>query len=209
MKSQETIPSIPYYEHHARRLADLDLRVKEAGEILPFLNLLRSGDRVLDLGCGTGFELQWMKKVGIEAVGMEASPARVALARELNPGVEILEKNFLFYTPKEGEWDAALANRSLHHSAPEGVQRVIAGLFRGLRPGGVLGLVMYEGVGAFEDREGDLSGPSRMIHPWMEKPLCSMLEQTGFGIHQVGRRGADPTRGLILPSLMVLARKVR
>jgi SAM-dependent methyltransferase len=207
MKNQETLPSVSYYTHHADRLAQHDLRTKEMGEIVPFLELLRPGDRVLDLGCGSGFELQWMRKAGLEVVGIEASPVRAARARELNPGVEILEKNFLFYTPKEGEWAGALANRSLHHDSPEAVQRVVAGMFRGLRAGGVLCVVVYEGAGAFEDREGDLSGPSRMIHPWMEKPLCSMLEQTGFTILKVGRKPADAARGLLMPSLMVIAER--
>ncbi|NDG84319.1 MAG: methyltransferase domain-containing protein [Proteobacteria bacterium] len=199
--------STSFYQHHAARLLQHELKHKERGEIAPFLELLRPGDRVLDLGCGSGLDLQTLRKAGFEGVGMEGAAARVEIARGVNPGAEILEKNFLFYTPKEAEWGGVWANRSLHHDAPEAVQRVVAALFRGLRIGGVFGLVMYEGTGAFEDREGDLQGPSRLIRPWSEKALCSMLEQSGFKILKVGRKPADPARGLLMPSLFVLAER--
>jgi len=199
--------STSFYQRHAARLLQHELKHKELGEIVPFLELLRPGDRVLDLGCGSGLDLQALRRAGFEAVGLEGAVARALIARELNPGVEILEKNFFFYSPKEGEWGGVWANRALHHDAPEAVQRVVAALFRGLRVGGVFGLVMYEGTGAFEDREGDLAGPSRMIRPWSEKPLCSMLEQTGFKILKVGRKSADPARGLLMPSLFVLSER--
>jgi len=107
---------------------------------------------------------------------------------------------------KEAEWDGIWANSSLHHHGAELVQRVIAGCFRGLKPRGVLGLILYEGEESFEDREGDLSGPPRYIHPLTEKAICSMLEQTGFKITRVGRKKA--TGSDMLPKLLVLAQKI-
>ncbi len=205
MKSQD---SVPYYEHHALRLAEQDLRVKSPGELVPFLELLVPNGRVLDLGCGSGFDLQWIRRSGREGVGIDAAPSRARIAREQNPGAEILEKNFLFYSPKESEWDGVWANRSLHHDSPEAVQRVVAGVFRGLRPGGIFGVVVYEGSGGFQDREGDYLGPSRSLHPWREKALCSLLEQTGFQILKVGRKPAAPEEGHALPGLLVLAKKI-
>ncbi len=175
---------------------------------MPFLELLNPVARVLDLGCGSGLDLQWIRRSGREGVGIEAAAARVRIAREQNPGVEIQEKNFLFYSPKEAEWDGVWANRSLHHDSPEAVQRVVASVFRGLRPGGVFGVVVYEGTGGFQDREGDYSGPSRSLYPWREKPLCSLLEQTGFQIVKVGRKPSAPEEGHPLPSLLILAKKI-
>jgi SAM-dependent methyltransferase len=205
MKSQD---SVSYYDHHALRLAAHDLRVKSPGELLPFLELLAPEARVLDLGCGSGLDLQWIRRSGREGVGIEAAASRARIAREQNPGAEIHGKNFLFYSPKEAEWDGVWANRSLHHDAPEAVQRVVASVFRGLKPGGIFGVVVYEGAGGFQDREGDYSGPPRFILPWREKPLCSLLEQTGFQIVKVGRRPAAPEGGHSLPSLLILAKKI-
>jgi predicted methyltransferase len=141
-------------------------------------------------------------------LGLEGSGVRAEIARAQNPGVEILQKNFLFLSLKEGEFDGVWANRSLHHFEPEVTQRVVGALFRGLKAGGVFGLVIYEGQGGFEDREGDLAGPSRFLHPWSEKAICSMLEQTGFKIKKVGRQTANPSHGHPLPSLLIIATKV-
>jgi SAM-dependent methyltransferase len=205
MKSKD---SVPYYEHHAERLFSLSLRTRNPGELLPFAELLPERARVLDLGCGSGEDLLLFQKAGFHGVGIEAGASRARMARERVPGVQILERNFLLLSLKEGEFEGAWANRSLHHFSPEETQRVVASVFRGLTVGGVFGLVLYEGSGAFEDREGDLSGPSRFLHPWNEKAACSMIEQSGFRIRKVGRQEARPEAGHPLPSLLILATKV-
>lgn len=205
MKSPD---SVAYYEHHAHRLLDLSARTRNPGELLPFAEILTPGARILDLGCGAGDDLILFSKVGFQGVGVELGPVRAKWARERAPGVEVLERNLLLLSLKEGEYDAVWANRSLHHFSPEETQRIVATAFRGLKPRGVFGLILYEGSESFEDREGDLSGPSRYLHPWNEKAACSMIEQSGFRIRKVGRQPADPSRGHPLPSLLLLAEKI-
>ncbi len=204
----KSLDSTQYYDHHARRLAELDLKNKNPAELVPFLEELHPKARVLDLGCGSGVDLHYMNKAGIEGVGIEGSKARAELARIQNPGITILEKSFFFLTLKEAEFDGVWANRSLHHFETEVTQRIVATLFRGLKSKGVLGVVVYEGTESYQDREGDLSGPSRFIHPWTEKAMCSMIEQTGFIIKKVGRQTANPSHGHPLPSLLILANKI-
>ena len=72
MKSQD---SDAYYEVNARLLSDRELREKDPAELVPFLQMLAPGARVLDLGSGTGFDLGWMQKAGMDAVGIENSPS--------------------------------------------------------------------------------------------------------------------------------------
>lgn len=197
MRSQD---STRYYDHHSERLARLATTPDSAG-LAPFLQALAPGSRVIDLGCGAGADLQALAAGGYQAVGMEASAplARAAAAT----GCEVLNKNVLFWTPKPDEWDGVWVNRTFQHFGPEEAQRVVASAFRGLKPGGVLGVIVPEGTAAFEDREGDLEGPSRWIHPYTEKQLCSMIEQTGFKILQVGRRQKETTS-----ELLVVAKRV-
>jgi SAM-dependent methyltransferase len=203
MKSQD---SVSYYNHHALRLAKDALQLKNPADLLPFLELLNPKSRVLDLGCGSGMDLFYLKRAGHDLVGLDASPKLVEIARAQNPGAEIQEKNFLFLNLKEGEWDGIWANNSLHHYESDMVQRVVAVCFKGLKTTGALGLVVFEGTESFDDREGDLTGPARSIRPYTEKAICSMLEQTGFKIMKVGRKPAE--NGYALPRLLILATKV-
>jgi len=109
---------------------------------------------------------------------------------------------------KESDFNGVWAKHSLDHFSPEATQRIVATLFRGMKTGGALGMVVYEGGAPFEDREGDLSGPSRYLHPWSEKGISSLIEQTGFSIKKVGRQIANPSRGNPLSGMLILARKV-
>ncbi len=206
MKSTD---SIHYYEYHAKRLmkASGDWPSLKA-ELAPFLEMLNPGGRVLDLGCGAGQDLRIIHEAKLRVVGIEGARTRADQARTLNPEVEVQEKNFLFLTLKEAEFDGVWAKHSLHHFSPEATQRIVATLFRGMKTGGALGLVVYEGAAPFEDREGDLSGPSRYLHPWSEKGISSLIEQTGFAIKKVGRQIANPSRGNPLPGMLILARKI-
>lgn len=46
---------------------------------------LRPGDTVLDVGCGTGRYLEWLRQIGVEAWGVDAAPEMVALAQQRAP----------------------------------------------------------------------------------------------------------------------------
>ena len=196
MKSKE---STEYYDHHSARLHREWLEQKSPAELSPFLQELKPNSRVLDLGCGSGIDLSAFATAGHRVVGLDQSPKMVDLARALNPGVEIRQKNFLFLDLALGEWDAIWVNGAFNLFAPEIIQRVIAICFKGLATGGTLGIIADEGEGTFEDRSGDLSGPSRQVHLYSEKQLCSMTEQTGFKVDRVGR---------MTGTILILAKRV-
>ena len=192
--------SIQYYDHHAFQIGKT--QAFEPGTVLqPFLALLPPESRVVDLGCGVGNDLLLLSQAGHQVSGLDASKGMVSEAKKR--GIEVEIKNVLFWSPKANEWNGVWVNRSFQHLAPEEVQRVVASAFRGLSVGGVLGIIVPEGEGVFEDREGDLFGPSRWIHLYNENQICSLVEQTGFKVIQLGRR--QSTRGL---DLLVLAKRI-
>lgn len=84
-----------------------------------------------------------------------------------------------FWSPKENEWDGVWANHVFNKYKPEETQRVVASAFRGLKPGGVMGVILDESK-------------------YSEKQICSMIEQTGFKILQVGRRQKETTSELLV-----------
>jgi len=203
-----------FYNHQASDLHSKWLREKSVSDLVPFIEMLEPGARVLDLGCGTGLDLAWLSKAGFVGIGVDSSSCMVEAARAIHSqsGVEIQEKNFLFMSHGEGEFGGVWANLSFSELPAETLQRLLAICFKGVKVGGVLGAVLYEGVGSYEeavmcptttaDRAAMMT---RKIHLYNEKAICSMFEQTGFQVERVGRqKGPNDS----VTKLMILAKRI-
>src|SRR5260221_6945847 len=109
--------------------------VWEYGKALLDLLAARSGERILDLGCGTGHLTDRIAAAGAEVVGIDSSPAMVEQARRSYPPLRFEvgdARDFSFPEP----FDAVFSNAVLHWiTEPE---RVLACVQRALRPGGPL-----------------------------------------------------------------------
>jgi ubiquinone/menaquinone biosynthesis C-methylase UbiE len=99
---------------------------REAWEALE----LRQGDRLLDVGCGTGAAVRAGAKVVERAVGVDLSPKMLAEARERARGlsdVEFVEGDSESLPFGDGEFTAVLCTTSLHHyPRPEAAVREMA-----------------------------------------------------------------------------------
>jgi hypothetical protein len=176
-------------------------------DIQPFLQELEPQSRILVLGGSRGEDLGWISKAGHTGVVVESIPEVAETIRVLNPGFEVLQKNYLFLTLKENDFQGVWINHTFNGFPSEQVQRMVATIFKGLKPGGILGVIVDEGEGSFEDRGSDLTGPPRTVYLYREMAICSMLDQTGFQIKKIGRQPADPLRGAS-GKLLVLAERI-
>jgi trans-aconitate 2-methyltransferase len=99
------------------------------------LDLLRPrpGERILDVGCGTGHLTAQLAAAGAEVVGIDSSPAMIEQARRGYPQLRLEvgdARDFHFDQP----FDAVFSNAALHWvREPE---RVIACVRAALKPGG-------------------------------------------------------------------------
>lgn len=88
---------------------------------------------VLDVGCGPGRHVLALARRGVVALGVDVTPAVVALARER--GAAVLERSIFGHLPGRGRWGAALlldGNLGIGGDVAALLSR-LAGL---LRPGG-------------------------------------------------------------------------
>ncbi|MFJ3906494.1 class I SAM-dependent methyltransferase [Streptomyces sp. NPDC090025] len=98
-----------------------------------------AGAAVADLGCGPGHVAAWLAGRGAgTVVGVDLSPAMVALGRESYPEVEFRTGNLLRLPARDGEFDAAVALYSLIHLGPGELLPALTEIRRVLRPGGRL-----------------------------------------------------------------------
>lgn len=99
---------------------------------------LRPGERVLDVGCGTGALLEHFPD-GVHYVGVDVSPEYVAAARRrYGQRGEFVCADVTEAEPPGGPFDLAITYGVLHHLDDEEVRRTLAGVRRVLASEGRL-----------------------------------------------------------------------
>ena len=105
---------------------------KKVGDLIDLLDP-RPGERILDLGCGTGHLTSQIAQRGAEVIGLDGSASMIAQARQNYPKLKFVladARTFTFDQP----FDAVFSNAALHW-IPE-AKPVIACVARALKPGG-------------------------------------------------------------------------
>src|ERR1700744_2302574 len=111
---------------------------KKVGALIDLLGP-QPGEKILDLGCGTGHLTAKIAERGAEVVGLDGSASMIAQARQNYPKLKFVladARTFAFDQP----FDAVFSNAALHW-IPE-ADPVIARVARALKPGGRFGLEM-------------------------------------------------------------------
>jgi len=164
--------------------------VTEYGVELLDLLAPASGERVLDVGCGTGHLTRRLVDRGADAVGIDASGEMVAAARETYPDLDVRQVDVRDFEP-DRLFDAAVSN-AVFHWIPEGDQPQVADrLAAALRPGGRL-VVEFGGAGnvaavvdAVETAAADRG--YGVENPWYFPTIgeyAPILEAAGFEVRE-------------------------
>ena len=158
---------------------------KKVGDLIDLLDA-KPGERILDLGCGTGHLTAQIAARGAEVIGLDAAVSMIAQARQNYPKLKFTladAAGFRFDEP----FDAVFSNAALHWIPEAG--RVIAGVARALKPGGRFVLEMG-GKGNIARIVAVLNAVLREAgytprNPWYfpsAGEYATLLEQHGFEV---------------------------
>lgn len=95
----------------------------------------RPGERVLDLGCGTGHLTAEIADSGADVVGVDSDAGMLAAAREAHPDIEFVRADAREFAAAE-PFDAVFSNAALHWIDDDGQEAVLASVADALAPGG-------------------------------------------------------------------------
>lgn len=102
---------------------------------------------VLDLGCGTGLELDeiWKRNAGLSVTGVDLCPDMLARLLQKHRGKRFhaVCEDYFQYDMGEEKWDAVISFESLHHFLPKRKEKLYGNIFRGLKSGAVFLLGDY------------------------------------------------------------------
>jgi len=147
------------------------------------------GERILDVGCGTGRLTSEIAGLGAEVLGIDYSPTMISQARRNYPILHF-ETHDACQLPYYGEFDGVFSNAALHWIQPP--QEAAAAMTRALKPGGRLvaelgarGNVQILVASAYRAlKELGIPDPER-YNPWyFPSPgqYATLLEQRGLEV---------------------------
>ncbi len=153
----------------------------------------RAGERILDLGCGTGALTAELAASGAELLGVDRSPEMIAEARKKFPHLrfEVCDARTLQFS---NEFNAVFSNAALHW-IPE-AELVIQGIARALKPGGRF-VAEFGGKGnvrnviaAMEAAFAELGISANCANPWFNPSVAeyaSLLEKHDLEVREAAR----------------------
>jgi ubiquinone/menaquinone biosynthesis C-methylase UbiE len=177
----DKIPLTTSYEPFSREPEYIEANRQFLGAIA-----VRTGDRLLDIACGTGTlsELIRERESGLATVGVDISRESLLLAREAlaSPDVVFIESRAEMLPVRSGSVDLALMGNSIHMVSDETV--LLREVTRVLRPGGIFAFNTSFYAGTF------VAGTERFYHEWLKQALA--LVQQGDGRRERRRGTAQP-----------------
>ena len=129
------------YDEHMRT------EIEGATEFYPFTARQLPGGHILDLGCGTGLELEayFREQPQGEVTGIDLSAGMLAALREKLPHqkLNLIQGSYFDVPLGERSFDAAVSVESLHHFTREAKSALYGKLHKALKDGGYFVLTDY------------------------------------------------------------------
>lgn len=134
------------------------------------------GERILDVGCGTGALTDEIARSGAIVTGIDSSPEMIGQARRNYPKLDFrLADARSFHT--EHPYDAAFSNAVLHWIQP--ADQVAAAIHAALKPGGRF-VAEFGGKGNVQSII-EAAGSNPWYYPGIAE-YATLLEQHGFEV---------------------------
>lgn len=164
-----------YYQKNYKAYHEKTFSIDPSSFLEPLAQRLPPEAFVLDVGCGSGRDLLWMKKRGFEVIGFERSPGLAELARE-NADCEVIEGDFETYDFSSIFVDGVMLVGALVHVPQERFSEVFKNITVSISRRGNVLITLKQG-------RGDMTGADgRTFYLWEDPKAREMFKSLGFKV---------------------------
>jgi len=150
-----------FYQKNYKAYHEKTFSIDPSSFLAPLAQRLPADAFVLDVGCGSGRDLLWMKKKGLDVIGFERSPGLAEFARD-NTGCEVIEGDFETYDFSVISVDAIVLIGALVHVPHERFSKVFKNITSAISDNGSVLITLKEGTGAKTGSDG------RVFYLWQD-----------------------------------------
>ena len=158
-----------YYQENHKKYHEQTAGIDPGSFLTPLVRCLAPRSSILDVGCGSGRDMRWLKDRGFRPTGFERSSGLAALARE-HSGCPVLEGDFEGYDFSVMNADAILLVGALVHVPHERFSKIFSNIAQALSPESHVLLTLKEGV---KTRDG---AGGRVFYLWKDGALRAVFE---------------------------------
>lgn len=147
-----------------------------------FVEELREGNRILDLGCGTGVAAKYFTERGMRVLGVDASPAMVSMAETQAPHASFVCASMENADFPPQSFDGMCAFFSLLHLPKEEVAKLLQKSRHWITSGGTIAVAVVEGTGEGLCNNFMGKGKAAYISYFQKEEMCHLLRNAGFDV---------------------------
>ncbi len=164
-----------YYQKNYKAYHEKTFSIDPTSFLDPLTQRLPADAFILDVGCGSGRDLLWMKNRGFEVLGFERSPGLAELARD-NAECEVIEGDFETYDFSSILVDAVMLIGALVHVPHERFSEVFKNITAAIPKHGSVLITLKEGSGDRTDADG------RIFYLWQDPKARELFDTLGFKV---------------------------
>ncbi len=180
--TQPVLQTIDAYERSAKKcMARWDKRRHCRPPLLvEWLQYLPAGASLLDLGCGGGQDAGDLDRRGYHVVGVDRTSALLSAGRRRYPSLPLVRADLRDLPFQAMSFDGFWAAASLMHFPKPDARRILADLYKLVRPGGLFAATVTYGSKSRLVTDGWV--PGRYFARWRKDELARAVRRAGWTI---------------------------